>query len=116
MFSKYPLKNVHAVPLPNGKDKMFGKEKRLGYLRALVADIEHPAGVFRAVTRASRRAFVAKTPALQMKIVLDHLETLPDSADNHRRRLEHDDLQRAKRESRHCRLFSARFDGRQKRR
>ena len=50
MFSKYPLKNVHAVDLPNGKDKMWGKEKRLGYLRAIVADIEHPAGTFRAVT------------------------------------------------------------------
>ena len=50
MFSKYPIKNVHAVPLPNGKDKMWGKEKRLGHLRALFADIEHPAGKFRAVT------------------------------------------------------------------
>ncbi len=78
LFSKFPLKNVHAVALPNGKDKMLGKEKRLGYLRALVADIEHASGDFRAVTvhldahssRAHRR--------LQMKIILDHLETLPE--------------------------------------
>ena len=42
MFCRYPMKNVHAVPLPNGKDKMWGKEKRIGYLRAIVADIEHP--------------------------------------------------------------------------
>jgi endonuclease/exonuclease/phosphatase family metal-dependent hydrolase len=77
MFSKYPMKNVHAIPLPNGKDKMWGKEKRLGYLRALIADIEHPAGEFRAVTihldahcsRAHRRR--------QMQIILDRLETLP---------------------------------------
>src|SRR5512141_1798430 len=77
MFSKYPMTNVHAVPLPNGKDKMKGKEKRLGHLRALFADIEHPAGTFRAVTihldshcsRAHRRK--------QMKIILDHLDTLP---------------------------------------
>jgi endonuclease/exonuclease/phosphatase family metal-dependent hydrolase len=77
MFSKWPMRNVHAVPLPNGKDKMWGKEKRLGWLRALIADIEHPAGVFRAVTvhldvhcsRAHRRR--------QMKIILDHLDTLP---------------------------------------
>ncbi len=75
-FSKWPMKNVHAVPLPNGKDKMWGKEKRLGYLRALFADIEHPAGTFRAVTvhldahcsRAHRHR--------QMKIILDHLDTL----------------------------------------
>ena len=77
MFSKYPMRNIHAVPLPNGKDKMWGKEKRLGHLRALFADIEHPLGTFRAVTvhldahcsRAHRR--------LQMKLILDHLETLP---------------------------------------
>jgi len=77
MFSRYPMKNVHAIPLPNGKDKMWGKEKRIGRLRALVADIERPAGEFRAVTvhldahcsRAHRR--------LQMKLILDHLETLP---------------------------------------
>lgn len=77
MFSKYPMRNIHAIPLPNGKDKMWGKEKRLGHLRALFADIEHPLGTFRAVTvhldahcsRAHRR--------LQMKIILDHLDTLP---------------------------------------
>jgi endonuclease/exonuclease/phosphatase family metal-dependent hydrolase len=77
MFSKYALKNVHAIPLPNGKDKMLGKEKRLGYLRALIADVAHPSGDLRAVTlhldsfcsRAHRR--------LQMKILLDHLDTLP---------------------------------------
>jgi len=77
MMSPFPLTNVHAVPIPNGKDKMWGKEKRLGQLRAIVADIKHPAGTFRAVTihldahcsRAHRR--------LQMKIILDHLDTLP---------------------------------------
>ncbi len=76
-FSKWPMKNVHAVPLPNGKDKMWGKEKRLGRLRALIADIEHPSGTFRTVTvhldahcsRAHRR--------MQMKIILDHIDTLP---------------------------------------
>ena len=77
MFSKWPMRNVQAVPLPNGKDKMWGTEKRLGWLRALIAEIEHPHGTFRAVTvhldahcsRAHRR--------LQMNIILDHLETLP---------------------------------------
>jgi len=77
MFSKWPMRNVHAIPLPNGKDKMWGKEKRLGFLRALFADIEHPAGTFRAATihldahcsRAHRKR--------QMKIILDHLDTLP---------------------------------------
>jgi endonuclease/exonuclease/phosphatase family metal-dependent hydrolase len=77
MFSKYPLKNVHAVPLPNGKDKMLGKEKRLGYLRALIADIEHPAGIFRAVTIHLDAHSSRKHRQRQMRIVLEHLETLP---------------------------------------
>ncbi|HXH71136.1 MAG TPA: endonuclease/exonuclease/phosphatase family protein [Pyrinomonadaceae bacterium] len=77
MFSKYPMRNTHAVALPNGKDKMFGKEKRLGYLRALVADIEHPAGIFRAVTVHLDAHSSRKHRHFQMRIVLDHLENLP---------------------------------------
>ena len=77
LFSKYPLKNVHAVALPNGKDKMRGKEKRLGYLRALVADIEHPAGVFRAVTLHLDAHSSRNHRRRQMRIVLDHLDALP---------------------------------------
>ncbi|MGI8786983.1 MAG: endonuclease/exonuclease/phosphatase family protein [Pyrinomonadaceae bacterium] len=77
MFSKYPLKNIHSVPLPNGKDKMFGKEKRLGYLRALIVEIEHAAGDFRAVTLHLDAHSSRRHRRLQMKIVLDYLETLP---------------------------------------
>lgn len=77
-FSKYPLTNVHAVPLPNGKDKMLGKEKRLGYLRALIADVEHPAGTFRAVTVHLDAHSSRAHRHLQMKIILDHLAALPE--------------------------------------
>jgi endonuclease/exonuclease/phosphatase family metal-dependent hydrolase len=77
MFSKYPITNAHAIPLPNGKDKMFGNEKRLGCLRALIADIEHPLGVFRAVSLHLDAHSSRKHRHLQMKIVIDHLETLP---------------------------------------
>ena len=76
MFSKYPLKNVHAVALPNGKDKMWGKEKRLGYLRAIIADIEHPSGDFRAVTIHLDAHSSRKHRHLQMKIILDALDKL----------------------------------------
>ena len=76
MFSRYPMKNVHNVPLPNGKDKMWGKEKRLGYLQALVADIEHPSGTFRAVTVHLDAHCSRAHRYLQIKIVLDHLDTL----------------------------------------
>ena len=78
MFSRFPMNNVHAVPLPNGKDKMLGKEKRLGYLRALIADIEHPAGTFRAVTLHLDAHCSRRHRQMQMRIVLDHLETLPE--------------------------------------
>jgi endonuclease/exonuclease/phosphatase family metal-dependent hydrolase len=78
MFSKYPMKNVHAVDLPNGKDKMWGKEKRLGYLRALVAEVEHPAGDFRAVTMHLDAHCSRKHRNKQVQIVLDHLDTLPE--------------------------------------
>jgi hypothetical protein len=76
MFSKFPLKNVHAVPLPNGKDKMWGKEKRIGYLRAIVADIEHPLGDFRAVTVHLDAHGSRKHRKMQMGLILDHLDTL----------------------------------------
>ena len=78
MFSKFPMKNVHAVALPNGKDKMRGKEKRLGHLRALVADIEHPAGDFRAVTIHLDAHSSRRHRHLQMKIILDALDKLPE--------------------------------------
>ena len=77
MFSRYPMKNVHNLPLPNGKDKMWGKEKRLGYLQALIADIEHPAGAFRAVTVHLDAHCSRAHRHLQIKLVLDHLDTLP---------------------------------------
>ncbi|MGE3466547.1 MAG: endonuclease/exonuclease/phosphatase family protein [Pyrinomonadaceae bacterium] len=77
MLSRYPMKNVHAVPLPNGKDKMWGKEKRIGWLRALFADIDHPRGEFRAVTVHLDAHCSRAHRLLQMRIILDHLETLP---------------------------------------
>jgi hypothetical protein len=76
MFSRFPMRNAHAVDLPNGKDKMWGKEKRLGYLRALVADIEHPLGTFRAVTTHLDAHCSRDHRHFQIKIVLDHLDRL----------------------------------------
>lgn len=77
MMSPWPMTNVHAVPLPNGKDKMWGKEKRLGWLRALIADIGHPAATFRAVTVHLDVHCSREHRRRQMRIILDHLDTLP---------------------------------------
>ncbi|MGD9628815.1 MAG: endonuclease/exonuclease/phosphatase family protein [Pyrinomonadaceae bacterium] len=78
MFSKWPLRNVHAIPLPNGKDKMWGKEKRLGSLRALFADIEHPLGTFRGVTVHLDAHCSRAHRHMQMRLILDHLDELPE--------------------------------------
>ena len=42
ILSRYPIRNVRPVALKNGKDKMTGREKRLGRQTATVADIEFP--------------------------------------------------------------------------
>jgi endonuclease/exonuclease/phosphatase family metal-dependent hydrolase len=76
LLSRYPLCRAHAVSLPNGKDKMAGKEKRLGQQRAVVADIEHPAGEFRAVSLHLDAHSTQRHRHKQMRLVLDHLEAL----------------------------------------
>ena len=95
---------------------MWGKEKRLGRLRALIADIEHPVGTFRAVTvhldahcsRAHRRR--------QMQIILDHLDTLPRLPTLIGGDWNTTDIQLAKLDASDTRLLAARDDGRQERR
>lgn len=77
IFSKFPIRNAHSIPIPSGKDKMRGKEKRLGGTRALVAEIEHAAGTFRAAVVHLDAHSSRKHRVLQMKTLLDHLATLP---------------------------------------
>ena len=42
ILSRYPIRNVRPIALKNGKDKMTGREKRLGRQTATVADIDFP--------------------------------------------------------------------------
>jgi endonuclease/exonuclease/phosphatase family metal-dependent hydrolase len=76
LMSRYPILKAHSLALPNGKDKMKGVEKRLGCLRAVIADIDHPHGMFRAVSLHLDAHSTQKHRHRQLKIVLDHLETL----------------------------------------
>jgi endonuclease/exonuclease/phosphatase family metal-dependent hydrolase len=76
ILSRFPLSNVHSVALPNGKDKMRGKEQRLGNQRAVIADIEHPAGAYRAVSLHLDAHSSQKHRYRQMKLILDHLDIL----------------------------------------
>jgi endonuclease/exonuclease/phosphatase family metal-dependent hydrolase len=75
LLSRYPLRDVRSVALPNGKDKMKGAEKRIGSLRALVADVEHPSGTFRAVSLHLDSHSSQAHRHLQMCRVLDYLDT-----------------------------------------
>jgi hypothetical protein len=63
--------------LPNGKDKMRGAEKRIGSQRAVIADVDHPAGVFRAVALHLDAHSSQRHRHRQMTLVMDHLDTLP---------------------------------------
>ena len=76
LFSRYPLQNAHSFALPNGIDKFRGKEKRLGCQRAVVADIVHPSGTFRAVSLHLDAHSTQKHRRKQMNLILDHVESL----------------------------------------
>lgn len=77
LLSPFPLRRAHSLALPNGKDKMRGTEKRLGCQRAVIADVEHPEGAFRAVSLHLDAHSSQRHRWRQMRLVLDHLERLP---------------------------------------
>jgi len=76
LLSRFPMHRVHSLALPNGKDKMRGAEKRIGSQRAVIADIQHPSGMFRAVSLHLDAHSSQHHRYLQMRRVLDHLGTL----------------------------------------
>ncbi|HSR52293.1 MAG TPA: endonuclease/exonuclease/phosphatase family protein [Acidobacteriota bacterium] len=76
LFSRYPIRNAHSIALPNGKDKMRGKEKRLGYQQVALATVEHPQGDFHAVSLHLDAHSSQRHRHRQMKLVLDHLDRL----------------------------------------
>lgn len=79
LFSRYPLRKVQAIALPNGKDKMQGKEKRLGFQQAVAALVDYPGAPFWAVTLHLDAHSSQRHRFRQMKLVLDHLEVLQPS-------------------------------------
>jgi endonuclease/exonuclease/phosphatase family metal-dependent hydrolase len=74
IFSRYPIREPHSIALPNGKDKMRGKEKRLGCQRAVVGLIDHPHGAFRAVSVHLDAHSSQKHRMYQMRLILDDLD------------------------------------------
>ncbi|HEY9281979.1 MAG TPA: endonuclease/exonuclease/phosphatase family protein [Pyrinomonadaceae bacterium] len=76
VLSRWPLRAAHSLALPNGKDKMRGKEKRLGSQRAVVAEVLHPSGAFRVVSVHLDAHSSQRHRQRQMAIVLAHLASL----------------------------------------
>src|SRR5262245_38093088 len=76
LLSRFPIQRVHSLALPNGKDKMQGAEKRIGAQRAVIADVEHPLGLVRAVSLHLDAHSSQRHRCLQMRQVLDHLDSL----------------------------------------
>jgi endonuclease/exonuclease/phosphatase family metal-dependent hydrolase len=74
LFSRHPILAPHSIHLPNGKDKMAGKEKRLGSPAAIVATIDHPAGMFHAASVHLDAHSSQRHRMVQMRHVLDHLD------------------------------------------
>ncbi len=76
IMSRYPLLGAHTLALPNGKDKMVGREKRLGSQRAIIADVEHPLGKFQVVALHMDAHSSQRHRHSQMRLLLDHLDGL----------------------------------------
>ena len=76
ILSRWPIRNANLVRLPNGKDKMKGTEKRLGSQAAVVADIEHPLGTFRAASVHLDAHSSQKFRHRQMRLVLDRIDVM----------------------------------------
>ena len=76
VLSRWPILAARSVALPNGKDKMRGREKRLGSQRAVVCDVEHPRGRLRAVSLHLDAHSSQRHRRRQMRVVLDYLDGL----------------------------------------
>lgn len=79
LLSYYPLRESHSLALPNGKDKMRGKEKRLGYQRAVIVVVDHPLGPIRAVSPNLDAHSSQSHRRHQMNLALDYLDSLKSS-------------------------------------
>lgn len=74
LFSRFPMRDARSIALPNGKDKMKGKEKRLGSQRAVAATVLLPQGRLQAVSVHLDAHSTQKHRMQQMRLILDDLE------------------------------------------
>lgn len=77
LLSRYPIRNLKTVPLKNCKDKMKGRDKRIGCQTALVADIELPEQTVTAVVAHLDAHSSQRQRASQMRAILNSLQNNP---------------------------------------
>jgi endonuclease/exonuclease/phosphatase family metal-dependent hydrolase len=73
ILSRYPIRNARAIRLQNGRDKMFGREKRIGSQAALAAEIELPNLTLPVVSVHLDAQSSQKHRVSQMRQILDNL-------------------------------------------
>ncbi|MEW6733068.1 MAG: endonuclease/exonuclease/phosphatase family protein [Acidobacteriota bacterium] len=74
ILSRYPISDLQRIPLRNAKDKMCGKEKRLGNQQVLAATIQFPQQPLRAVCIHLDALSSQLQRQQQMNSILAHLQ------------------------------------------
>lgn len=73
VLSRYPIRSTRLIRLKNGRDKMAGREKRIGSQAALAAEIELPQGCLTAVAVHLDAQSSQRHRVEQMRDILDHI-------------------------------------------
>jgi len=77
ILSRYPMKDFHRIPLHNNKDKMKGKEKRLGHQQALSCTVQFLEKEVRVVCAHLDAHSSKRHRRDQMQTILKYLDLLP---------------------------------------
>ena len=77
ILSRYPIEEFHQIPLHNNKDKMKGKEKRLGNQQALVCTVILPQGKIRVICAHLDAHSSKRHRRDQMHTILKYINKLP---------------------------------------
>lgn len=78
ILSRYPLKDLQRIPLQNAKDKMKGREKRIGNQNVVAATIEFPQKSVKAVCIHLDALSTQTQRQNQMISILERLQASPD--------------------------------------
>ncbi len=77
ILSRYPIKDFHNIPLHNAKDKMKGKEKRLGHQQAPACTVVLPQGEVRVICAHLDAHSSKRHRRDQMRMIMRYINQLP---------------------------------------